>query len=185
MTSTRTVSSTDAKSHIKPMLFVSAAALALLAWVWFRPADADEARLAMLEADPVLVMPTLDGETVEQIGDESNVATRSWNGNWSITETSDRYALGSRRVNRYAQDLYDHMDASPWEVTSVRCTEDFVVISGRQILDGDWASLEFSAWATGPTGELSIRSAISATAGGDLVMAGDAGELVIDCADVR
>ena len=182
MTSTRTARSAEARSYVRPALVIAVALLVALAWFWFQPSAADEARLDLLESDPTLQLPTLDGEELERIGSDSAVARRSWNGELGITERTDRYELGSRRVDRYAEDLFDHMDASPWEVLAVRCTEDLVVISGRQIIDGDWATLEFTAWATGPTGELSVRSAISATAGADLVVAGDAGELMVDCA---
>ena len=50
--------------------------------------------------------------------------------------------------------------------------------------DGDWATLEFTAWAVGPNGKLSVRSAISAVAGDDPPLSAETAELEIACDDV-
>ncbi|MEM9464490.1 MAG: hypothetical protein AAGA90_03915 [Actinomycetota bacterium] len=170
-----------ARSLLIPGLVLAAVAIAALVFVWFRPSAQDQARLDVLEADPTLVLPMLDGEVPELLGSESSVASRSWSGEWSITERTDRYALQSRRVDRYAVDLYDHITASSWDVTSVQCQEDQVVITGRQVVDGDWATLEFTAWATGPSGQLSVRSAVSAVGGNDLMVVAETTEARINC----
>ena len=181
---TASTASTAAKSYRKPALIVAAATIAVLAYFWFQPSAADEARLAMLEADPTLVLPPLAGETAELVETGTNVASRSWDGDWSVTERTDRYNLLSRRVNRYAPDLVAHMDASDWDVTQVRCQEDRLVISGRQLIDGDWATLEFTAWAVGPNGQLSVRAAINAVAGESPPLSADVAEIELACDNI-
>ncbi len=180
MAATATVE-TAARSYVRPGLAVAALVLVAFAWFWFQPSAADEARLEFLEADPTLVLPTLAGETPELVESERTVATRDWTGSWGVTDRVDRYSLESRRVDRYAEDLFDHLQASPWELTSVRCQEDQLVLTGRQLVDGDWATIEVSAWATGPNGTLSVRSAIAAVGGTGLVVEPAAVELRLDC----
>lgn len=173
--------SAAARSFVVPGLVVAAVVLAVLAYFWFQPTAEDEARLALLESDATLVLPPLDGAAAELVGSESTVASRGWTGEWSITERTDRYALPSGQVDRYAAALYDHMDESPWDVTNVRCQADQLVVSGRQVIDGDWATLEFTAWRVGETGQLSVRSAISAVGDKELVVEASATEIRIDC----
>ncbi|MEM8706722.1 MAG: hypothetical protein AAGE98_09720 [Actinomycetota bacterium] len=175
---------TVAKSYRPHALVVAAVVLAAGAWFWFTPSAADEARLDGLQLDPTLVLPEVAGEVPQLIGNETNVARRSWDGSWSSTEHIDSYTLISRRVNRYAEDLYDHVDRSSWTITSVRCTEDRFVLSAQQPFDGDWATLSITAWAVGPSGQMSVRSAVSAEAGTSLVANGDVGAPEIDCAEI-
>lgn len=176
--------STVAKSYRRHFLVAAALVLAVFAYFWFTPSGADERRLDGLQLDPTLTLPTLAGEMPEFLETDTNVARRSWDGSWSITEHTDRYALLSRRVNRYAEDLYDHVDASTWTITAVRCTEDRFVLTARQPFDGDWATLEITAWAVGANGEMTVRSAVSAEAGTSLVTSNDAVDAVIDCREV-
>ena len=171
-----------ARSFLAPGLVVVLLVIAALTYFWFQPSAQDRARLDVLEADPALVMPMLDGEVPELLSSQSSVASRSWSGEWSVTERADRDALTSRRVDRYAADLFAHMSDSAWSITTVQCREDQVVISGQQLIDGDWATLEFTAWAVGPNGQLSVRSAISAVGGSDLVAPAASTEPRIDCA---
>lgn len=180
-TTTTAHSSVAARSFVVPGLVVAALVIAVLTFFWFQPAAEDEARLALLEADPTLALPPLGADLAEQVGSESTVASRSWTGEWSITERTDRYALATAQVDQFAEVLYDHMDASAWDVTSVRCQADQLVITGRQVIDGDWATLEFSAWGQGETGQLSVRSAISAVGGSELAVEAEATEIRIDC----
>ncbi|MEM8707133.1 MAG: hypothetical protein AAGE98_11800 [Actinomycetota bacterium] len=175
---------TVAKSYRPHFLAIAAVVIAAGAWFWFTPSAADEARLDGLQLDPTLVLPELDGELPELIENDTNVASRNWDGTWSITEHVDSYALVSRRVNRYAEDLYEHVDRSSWNVTAVRCTEDQFVLSARQPFDGDWATLEITAWAVGPNGRMTVRSAVSAEAGTSLVAAGEVGPPEIDCPEI-
>ena len=174
-------STAAARSYLVPGLVVIALVVAALIYFWFQPSAADQARLDVIEADPTLVLPMLDGEQPELLSSESTVASRNWSGEWSITERTDRYALQSRRVDRYADDLYEHLRVSAWDVTSVQCQEDQLVITGRQVIDGDWATLEFTAWAVGANGQLSVRSAISAVGGNDLMVVAEATEARINC----
>lgn len=172
---------TVARSLIGPALVLAALAIGALAYFWFQPDAQDEARLALLEADSTLVLPMLDGELPELLESDSNVASRRWSGEWSITERTDRYALQGADVDRYAEDLFDHMTTSAWDVTSARCEATQVVITGRQVIDGDWATLEFTAWSAGTTGQLSVRSAISAVGGSAMVVETEASEASISC----
>ena len=175
---------TVAKSYRRHALVAAALVLAVFAYFWFTPSGADERRLDGLQLDPTLTLPMLAGETPELLETDANVARRSWDGSWSITEHTDRYALLSRRVNRYADDLYDHVDASTWSITAVRCSEDQFVLTARQPFDGDWATLEITAWAVGANGEMTVRSAVSAEAGTSLVASNDAVDAMIDCPEV-
>ena len=175
---------TAARSYRTHFLVVAALVLAGLAYVWFSPSAADERRLEGLQLDPTLVIPELAGETPERISIDTSVARRSWDGSWSITEHRERYALTSRRVNRYAEDLYDHVAASTWSITAVRCREDQFVLTARQPFDGDWATLEITARAVGANGEMTVRSAVSAAAGTSLVVDGELLDADIDCPEV-
>ncbi|MEM9521861.1 MAG: hypothetical protein AAGA37_21315 [Actinomycetota bacterium] len=180
---TATTSSTVARSVVRPALLVAAVVLGALAYFWFQPDAGDEARLALLEADVIHALPTLDGETPELLGTETNVASRDWTGSWSLTERADRYALQDPNVDRYLADLYAHLQDSTWEFTSVRCGEAQFVLTGRQVIDGDWATLEFTAWPSGETARLSVRTAISAVGGNALVVEAseEPTDAAIDC----
>lgn len=181
---TATAALTAARSFVVPGLVAAVLVLAGFGWLWFQPSAADEARLDLLEADPTRVLPPLDGETPVLVDSDRSVATRDWTGAWSVTERSDRYTLESRRVDRYADDLFAHLEASAWEPTDVRCQEDQLVIAARQVIDGDWATIEFSAWAVGPSGMLSVRSSIAAVGGSDLVVTASDTEVRVDCVEV-
>lgn len=183
MTATRT--SSVAPSYRPHIAIAVAALLAVGAWFWFSPSGADKARLDGLQLDPTLVLPELAGETPQLIDNDTNVASRSWDGSWSITEHTDTYALVSRRVNRYAEDLYDHVAASSWNITAVRCSEDQFVLTARQPFDGDWATFEITAWPVGANGRMTVRSAVSAEAGTALVASGELVDAVIDCPEIR
>ncbi|MEO0494282.1 MAG: hypothetical protein AAF081_12800 [Actinomycetota bacterium] len=180
-----TATTSVARSYRPHFLIAALAVIAVGAFFWFRPSAADQARLDGLQLDPTLTLPLLAGEQPELVDNDTNVASRSWDGTWSITEHTDTYALVSRRVNRYAEDLHDHVDASSWSITAMRCSEDRLVLTARQPFDGDWATLEITAWAVGPSGRMTVRSAVSAEAGTSLVVGGDEITAAIDCPEVR
>jgi len=162
-------------------LLVGVIALGAIAFLWFWPSSGNEERLAMLQADPVLQLPPLEGSEVTLTGNETNVASRSWTGTWDFTYNVHEYTLEGGSIADHIVVLFGHVDESDWIMTNAQCTDAQLSFTAQRSLDGDWATLEFTGWDLEESSRLIVRSTIGASGGDPVVSSEPSVEPLIQC----